>query len=206
LTFDDLTQSIWTKLVERLKQSKGDILRSDRYHRSIESIIINHCQVILNEFKDQKWILLSRGSRDGFRGSNFHEKCDNQSNTLTLIETTKEFIFGGFAPVSWDSSCQWKSDDTKKSFLFTLKNPRNSESRKFMISNTSCATYCSSRHGPIFGTGHNIRVDDNCNTSTSQYTNLGGSYVNDTGIVGKQVFTGEQNFTVKDIEVFQISL
>jgi hypothetical protein len=30
--------------------------------------------------------------------------------------------------------------------------------------------------------------------------------VNDTGIAGQQVFTGEQRFQVKEIEVFEISL
>jgi hypothetical protein len=48
-------------------------------------------------------------------------------------------------------------------------------------------------------------VYDNCNT-TNNYTNLGGCYVNDTGIDGKLVFTGEYNFTVKEIEVFTITL
>jgi hypothetical protein len=30
--------------------------------------------------------------------------------------------------------------------------------------------------------------------------------VNDTGIDGQQVFTGERHFTVQDIEVFSISV
>jgi hypothetical protein len=48
-------------------------------------------------------------------------------------------------------------------------------------------------------------VADNCNTNTSSYTNLGSAYVNDTGITGTTVFTGEQYFTVKEIEVFTIT-
>jgi hypothetical protein len=205
LTFDDLTGTIWTKLVSRLKESKGQSLKGKRYHRRIESTIINDCPGILREFQDQKWTLFYRGSRDGFQASNFHAKCDNQSNTLTLIETTKGFIFGGFTPVSWNSLSGSKADNTKKSFLFTLKNPRNSEGRKFLISNTSCAIYCSSSYGPTFGGGSEIYVCDSCNTDTSSYTNFGSYYVNDTGIDGRQVFTGEYNFTVKDIEVFQFS-
>jgi hypothetical protein len=125
-----------------------------------------------------------------------------------LIETTKGFIFGGFAPVSWDSADHSKSDDTKKSFLFTLKNPRNSEARKFLISNTSKAIACYLAYGPIFGKGEyddGIRVCDNCNMNTSSSTVFGHSYENDTGIDGNQVFTGEQHFTVKDREVFQFS-
>jgi hypothetical protein len=159
LTFDDLTQSIWMKLVDRLKQSIGQSLNSKRYHhRRIESTIINDFPGILNEFKDQEWTLLYRGSRYGFRSSDFHAKCDNRSNTLMLIETTKGFIFGGFIPVSWDSSSQWKSDNTKKSFVFTLKNPSNSESRKFLISNTSDAIYCYWSYGLGFGSDCDVDI------------------------------------------------
>jgi hypothetical protein len=43
-------------------------------------------------------------------------------------------------------------------------------------------------------------------TSETSFINLGVSDVNDTRNDGKQVFTGEINFTVKDIEIFQISL
>jgi hypothetical protein len=49
-------------------------------------------------------------------------------------------------------------------------------------------------------------VCDCCSESTSNWTVLGHAYTNDTGIDGKQVFTGEFNFTVKEIEVFSISL
>jgi hypothetical protein len=103
LTFDDLTPSIWMKPVDRLKHSMGDILRSDRYHRGIESMIISHYPGIVNEFEDQKCALLYRGSRNGFQSSNSQVKGDYQSTTLNLIETPTKFIFGGFTSVSWDS-------------------------------------------------------------------------------------------------------
>jgi len=35
---------------------------------------------------NDKWTLLYRGSRDGFGASDFHEKCDGHSNTLTLVK------------------------------------------------------------------------------------------------------------------------
>jgi hypothetical protein len=66
--------------------------------------------------------------------------------------------------------------------------------------------YCHSSYGPVFAGNSDMLVQNNCSTSTSNYTNLGGSYVNDTGIDGALVFTGEYYFTVKEIEVFTISL
>jgi hypothetical protein len=49
-------------------------------------------------------------------------------------------------------------------------------------------------------------VADNCNANNSSYTYLEKGYINDTGITGRAVFTGELNFTVKEIEVFAITL
>jgi hypothetical protein len=48
-------------------------------------------------------------------------------------------------------------------------------------------------------------VADSCNQNAGSYTSPGSAYVNDTGIDGAQVFTGQQSFTVKDIEVFSIT-
>jgi hypothetical protein len=87
-----------------------------------------------------------------------------------------------------------------------LKNPCNSEGKKFLVSNPSYAIHCDSSWGPHFGSNYDLAVKDCCNENTNSYTNLGAAYVNDTGIDGKHVFTGNYNFTVKEIEVFSISL
>jgi hypothetical protein len=125
-------------------------------------------------------------------------------NTITLIETTKGYIFGGFTKIAWDSSGSYKGDDNRESYLFTIRNPHNLSARKFALSNPSYAIYCNSSYGPTFGGGHDIFVSDSSNTNANSYSNFGHSYVNDTGINGKQVFTGEYEFTVKEIEVFTI--
>jgi hypothetical protein len=216
LQFESLSESIWKKIVDRLKVSEvidfpsKSTLISQRYlpFVEIDTMIMKNYPNILKDFEEKNRILLYRGSRDGFRSSNFHEKCDNQTNTLTLIETTKDFIFGGFTPIAWESSANSisKPDSSGKSFLFTLKTPRNSEPRKFMLMSGKNAILCNSSYGPVFDGNLDMGVRDNCSTSTNNWTNLGGSYVNGTGIDGKLVFTGELYFTVKEIEVFTISL
>jgi hypothetical protein len=150
--------------------------------------------------------MLYRGTTHGFSSSTFHTKCDGQSNTITFILTTKGCTFGGFTPVAWDSSNQYKTDNSQKSFLFTIKNPRNSESLKFALSNRSTTIYCRSDYGPTFGDGHSIYVANDSNSNNSSFTSLGNSYVNDTGIHYQQVFTGENCFTVQEIEVFSINV
>jgi hypothetical protein len=86
---------------------------------------------------------------------------------VTLIATTKGFIFGGFTPIPWDSSNGYKSDPSEKSFVFTLKNANNISPRTFKLSNASYAIHCQSGYGPAFGKGIDIRVYDNCNTQIS---------------------------------------
>jgi hypothetical protein len=59
-------------------------------------------------------------------------------------------------------------------------------------------------YGPVFGYGPTINVHHNCSTTNDNFTDLCG-YVNDVGLDDKVVFTGERNFTVKEIEVFEIT-
>jgi hypothetical protein len=45
--------------------------------------------------------LLYRGSRDGFRGVDFHAKCDDKGATVTIVKSTEGCIFGGYSDQSW---------------------------------------------------------------------------------------------------------
>jgi hypothetical protein len=202
--FEDMTESLWFKFVCRVKSGVIDS-KFGRCARLIDSTIVNSIPWILRDFHRREWTLLYRGSRDGFASSNFHGKCDGKSNTVTLIETTKGHIFGGFTPIAWDSSGGYKADTTRRSFIFTVKNPRGTTERKFPVMNASHAIYSHSSYGPTFGNGNTIYVADGCNGNASSYTNLWVGYQNDTGLDGKQVFTGEYNFTAKEIEVFSIA-
>ena len=49
----------------------------------------------LNKKKFKSELLL-RKSRDGSKPEDFHRKCDNKGNKITIIETTKGNIFGGY--------------------------------------------------------------------------------------------------------------
>jgi hypothetical protein len=204
VSFDDLCEDIWLKVISFLRGDSSDDLRARRYRHRAFSTILPTIPLCLRDLQEKRWTLLYHGSRDGFGASNFHQKCDGKSNTLTVIETTKGFVFGGFTPVAWDSSNSYKPDSSQKSFLFTVKNPRGSEGRKFVMASTAEAIYCGSSYGPTFGGGHDIHVANGCNGNTSSYTSLGNAFTNDTGINGQQVFTGETNFTVKEIEVFLV--
>jgi hypothetical protein len=216
LPFCEVTSDLWSKIVCRLKGDSDDSFRRRRISGerqqqqqqqviSFESTILSTKSKVFDEFEGKQWRLLYRGSRDGFCASNFHNNCDGQSNTITIILTNKGFIFGGFSSLAWDSSGQWKADNARKSFVFSIRNPHNITDKKFSLINPTHTIGCISYYGPLFGSANDIQVADDCNNNTSSYTNLGNSYANDTGIAGTQFFTGEYNFTVKEIEVFQVS-
>jgi hypothetical protein len=69
----------------------------------------------LYEFK-----LILRGSRDGFSSRKFHEICDNQSHTITIIKVRdSNEILGGYNPIIWKSDSRY--GNTKDSFIFSFK-------------------------------------------------------------------------------------
>jgi hypothetical protein len=97
-------------------------------------------------------------------------------------------------------------DNSLKSFLFSLKNPRNTNAMRFGLKENqkSYAISCDAGDGPAFGNGRDIRVLNDCNLNTDSYTNFGDSYQNDTGLDGQIVLTGAHKFKVREIEVFEI--
>jgi hypothetical protein len=44
---------------------------------------------------------MMRGSEDGFNAEVFHKKCDGKGQTLTIIQSERGKIFGGYSTVPW---------------------------------------------------------------------------------------------------------
>ena len=124
-------------------------------------------------------ILLYRGSRDGFEAKKFHEKCDYKGETLVIIKSNDDYIFGGYIEINWDSSI-WngivgENNNSRRQgngneFFFTLKNPHNIPPTKFnmkynWLNHSIC---CDSKLGPIFGC-NDIRIENNCNITNNSF-------------------------------------
>ena len=60
--------------------------------------------------------LLYKASTDGDTKNIFHNKCDNQGPTVSIIGSKDGHIFGGYASQSWDKNTHFISD--VNSFLF----------------------------------------------------------------------------------------
>lgn len=53
--------------------------------------------------KETVFHLIYRATRDGFSAKDFHFNCDGIHHTLTIIQTTKDKIFGGYTTEKWSS-------------------------------------------------------------------------------------------------------
>ena len=75
---------------------------------------------MFNNLTEEK--LIYRASRDGFAASSFHSKCDNFSNTVTIIKTISNSVFGGFTSAQWTSD--WGYIYDANAFIFILNKER----------------------------------------------------------------------------------
>jgi hypothetical protein len=169
------------------------------------SAIVPDFPDLFEDFKKKTFTLLWRGSRDGFGARDFHYRCDWHPNTLTVILDTDGNIFGGFTPVEWDCSGNFKADPSLKSFLFTLKNPHNFPPQRFALQPEKKyqAIVCRSDCGPYFS---DIGVSNNCNTNTKSFADcFGDNYTNDTELDLTSFFTSSETFQVREIEVFEFT-
>jgi len=151
--------------------------------------------------------LLYRGIRDGMTNTEFHNKCDNKGETVTLIKNEKGNIFGGYTSISWTSPSSYKYYSASESFIFTLNNIYNTEPTKFPSKNDKKEVKHDSGYGPIFGNGNDLGVHGDIlkDGGWSWFPNTYPDILDK----GKSIFTGDSNnsnakFKIKEIEVFKI--
>jgi hypothetical protein len=180
-------------------------------------LILEELPEILSQFRGKVIDLLWRGSRDGFEAIEFHDRCDDIPNTLTIVEDMDGNLFGGFTPITWESECRTKCDESCTSFLFTIKNPHGVPPTIFCLreAKKDFAVFCYEGYGPTFGfpDASDLRIADCCNIEGARRTSYAGSfgdtYSNTTQVGGKvgenSFFTGSPFFVVREIEVFEVT-
>jgi hypothetical protein len=146
--------------------------------------------------------LLYRGSRDGFKASEFHRLCDNQGATFTVLKSANGYIFGGFVSRSWTSSSLYHSCDGD-AWLFSLTNPKNLP-LKIPSNNTGACMYDNISYGPTYGGNHDLHIADMANSNSLSYCKLGGSYLSPQIQDGLTFLCGSFNFQISEIEVYQV--
>ncbi|WAR13798.1 IF44L-like protein, partial [Mya arenaria] len=102
--------------------------------------------------------LLYKITRDGCDATIFHQQCDNQGPTVTVLYNTSDSVFGGYAGQSWHSRKAWINDNT--TFLYQLRFSGNEKTNKspFQGSKASNAFFGHTTYGPTFGGGHDLHA------------------------------------------------
>ena len=142
--------------------------------------------------------LLYKSEIDGDKASSFHEKCDNISPTITIIQTKEGYRYGGYTSVCWDvpEKSEYRTDNDAFIFSFdTLK--------KYECLNKEKSILCSPVFGPNFGDG-TICVPDNCFEETNTFYQWPSVY----NLTEKNELTlgNENKINIMDYEVYAIEL
>ena len=178
------------------------------------SILSNDEVLALSEMtKACKGSLLYRATRDNFTSESFHSRCDGRPNTLTIIKTNLNYVFGGYTSAKWTSDRNYSEDSN--AFIFSLRRKGVSKNKKFLIKTPQYAILGYASYGPIFGSGvgseNDFYICDSSNTDYGSTANIGHSYECPEGhIFGDKetscYLTGSPNrWLTCEIEVYQIN-
>ena len=138
--------------------------------------------------------LLYKASIDNDRSFTFHKKCDSSQTTLILLETQKGCRFGGFTKRTWRGGDVEKNDN--EAFLFSLN-----KMKIYNLVKGNKAIGCYPRLGPFFIGG--FKIFDNSLTKGGCTFVKGLNYELDKDF---ELNNGEENFKIKDLEVYEIKI
>ncbi|GBC06771.1 hypothetical protein RclHR1_07030001 [Rhizophagus clarus] len=165
-------------------------------HAELISKWIDKLEITDKLISSYEFKLLFRASRDGYSGDKFHEICNDQPRTITIVKVKgSSEILGGYNPIEWKSNNT--RGTTEDSFIFSFNNDGIENYILSRVINKMKAIYNSSVYGPCFGDGDLIiwRYRFSQNTPICYSTKV--AY--EKSIRG----TGDL-FGVEECEVFQI--
>ena len=148
---------------------------------------------IAEKFPGCKFNLLYKGSTDGDTAAEFHSKCDDAEKTLVIVEDNYGNRFGGFTTQDWGGQYMQKKDDD--AFIFSID-----KNKTYDIIPGQNAIGCYPNFGPVFF-GCQIRIYDNFLTKGGTTYKKGLNYNTTEDF---ELTNGNQNFGVRDIEVYGV--
>ena len=162
----------------------GDIITNEEQYNLI-------CDWI-NKEKSFKFKLLYKGTIDGDTIEIFHNKCDNQGPTISIIKSTDGQVFGGYTSKSWDKNQKTDVPDPL-SFLFNINNKK-----KYCVSNNRgiMSKYICNFGGNNF---HELWVK-NYYFSENSYCDNGQGY----NFKNYELSGGKNSFKVQELEVYRV--
>ena len=142
------------KEIEELKKKFNEGVKINRHMFNNNSVIMKenefdliHLAIKSRSNKEVKELKkLYQATIDGDGPINFHSRCDNIPNTLTIIKSAGNRRFGGFASETWESPTNVKRKDDKNAFLFSLD-----KQKIYSYKKDGNALECKNDWGPTFG-------------------------------------------------------
>ena len=113
-TIVQLIQDICLLYFTILIESK---ILTDEEKIKLMEMVNNHTN---NKFNGE-WKLLFRGSRDGYKRQDFYKKCNKMDNTICVIHTVENNVFGGYTSIKWDKSDDYHETD-RSAFIYKIRN------------------------------------------------------------------------------------
>jgi len=95
-----------------------------------------------------------QASLHGWEATDFHERCDNKGPSLVIARTTGGDVVGGFMPLEWKSSNDYR--ETNMDFLFYVS-PDNAPTK--LQKKDFSPVYDYRRGGPQWGS--EVRIMEN---------------------------------------------
>ncbi|XP_053403855.1 interferon-induced protein 44-like [Mercenaria mercenaria] len=150
--------------------------------------------------------LLYSFTRNGADSAIFHQVCDNNGPTVTVIYNTSGTVYGGYTEISWrsDSGTYYRDEHA---FLFRLQQNETYAPMKFPVKKPDSAIYNYNSYGPTFG-GHDLHTfsgkpsDQNGQYTTNATYSFGHSY-DMCGISTEQLTNNVK--TITELEVYSVT-
>ena len=116
IEFEKKNKEISEKLFSLL--NKQNILNNKIFKNLIENAIIEKREEIKN--KNIGWKLIYKASRDGGSVTDCHSKCNNISDTVSIIFSSTGRIFGVYRNIAINGDGPWRIDNN--AFIFSVDN------------------------------------------------------------------------------------
>ncbi|KAM4738707.1 interferon-induced protein 44-like [Anableps anableps] len=103
-------------------------------------------RTICSQLGSVKLKLLYKATVHGFTGAAFHQRCDNQSPTVSVGYNDSGYVFGGYTRQPFSQSGQYVNDD--QAFLFSFT---GGKFQKYPCTSALHAVNMTGNSGPYFG-------------------------------------------------------
>ena len=197
-------------IIEPINKKFKELININKNIFKINSVIMKQNEFDLISFAIKRRLnknikelkKLYQATIDGDSPINFHSRCDNIPNTLTLIKSNGNRRFGGFASECWKSPSSFDFKDDINAFLFSLD-----KQKIYPYKKDGNALEFNKSYGPTFGIGpSSIFTGSSPIQRKTLITNESISYASYNFYGDKNALSesGGNNIYASEIEVFQV--